>query len=384
MKQPRDLRWRLALMLMATLPAVVVALAVVTVLTLARLENSRHEFDIGSRNAASQLAAQLDYPLISGQPALAIPAIDNLLQQPGLLAVRIHDASGAIWLSRQQVGGYRDAVTHEVTAPVQLVSATDMGDDWLGQPTASNPRVLGHVVLVTSDAHLVSREWTLLSEGLLVALVLLLFCLVLAWLVADRLMRWQEARSRRILQARWSHDLRTPLSGVTGMLELLSTTPLDPEQQHYTQSALSASKQLDQRLSGPAAERVDQVGLPAASRDWAGRRVLVVEDDPVSARYAEIQLGSLQVAVSVVGTGAEALARAREPWHLVLVDGELPDMMADELRQAWPLDSDAMPVFVALTAHDDEALLARFQAAGLHATLPKPLRLGALLSSVPS
>lgn len=380
MKHPPDTSWRFALMLMATLPAAIVVMAVVTLLTQARLEDSRRDFDSHSRNVLHQLAAQLDYPLISGQPALAISAIENVLSQPGLHAVRIHDASGELWLFRQQAEAYDTSATHEISAPVQLVTTSAATDDWLAQPATTPTRIVGRVVLITSTTHLLSREWALLSQGLVVAAALLLLCLVMSWLMADRLMRWQQLHARKTLQARWSHDLRTPLSGISGMLELLNTTSLDEEQRHYLRSAMAASRDLGQQLSVTPSLPVDAVEVMPMAADWQGRQVLLVEDDPVSARYAEIQLNTLGVVTTVVGTGAQALARAGEPWHLVLVDGELPDMMADELRRAWPAHVDTMPLFVALTAHDDPALLRRFRAAGLQVTLSKPLRLAELMA----
>ncbi len=44
--------------------------------------------------------------------------------------------------------------------------------------------------------------------------------------------------------ANMSHELRTPLNGIFGMLQLASTTDLDPEQREYIETALSAGKGL--------------------------------------------------------------------------------------------------------------------------------------------
>jgi len=58
-----------------------------------------------------------------------------------------------------------------------------------------------------------------------------------------------------------------------------------------------------------------------------GRRVLVVEDNPVNQRVAALLLEKLGVAVSVANNGAEALdALGRERFDAVLMDCQMPEM----------------------------------------------------------
>jgi PAS domain S-box-containing protein len=49
--------------------------------------------------------------------------------------------------------------------------------------------------------------------------------------------------------ANMSHEIRTPLNGVLGMLQLISTTPLNEEQMEYLQNAIRSSKRLTKLLS---------------------------------------------------------------------------------------------------------------------------------------
>lgn len=56
-------------------------------------------------------------------------------------------------------------------------------------------------------------------------------------------------RAKSEFLANMSHDLRTPLNGIMGMLQLLGQTPVNSEQQEYIQTALKSSRRLTGLLS---------------------------------------------------------------------------------------------------------------------------------------
>jgi signal transduction histidine kinase/ActR/RegA family two-component response regulator len=58
----------------------------------------------------------------------------------------------------------------------------------------------------------------------------------------------EETRAKSELLATVSHDIRTPLNGIMGMLQLLEMSPLDPGQAQCVQDALHASKRLNRML----------------------------------------------------------------------------------------------------------------------------------------
>jgi CheY-like chemotaxis protein len=119
-------------------------------------------------------------------------------------------------------------------------------------------------------------------------------------------------------------------------------------------------------------------------RPGCGRRILLVEDDPVNRRQVAFLLQAHGYDVCVVGTALEAFAAAadRRP-HLILMDIQLPGM--DGLTATRDLKADPVtreiPV-IALTANamDEDALKAKD--AGCEGYLTKPCEQAQLLGEV--
>lgn len=129
---------------------------------------------------------------------------------------------------------------------------------------------------------------------------------------------------------------------------------------------------------------VDATAMPASIpppptvRRTDTPRVLLVEDNPVNQLVASEMLMSLGCTVRVANSGQESLrAMADEPFDLVFMDCQMPEMDGFEATRRWRLDealrgSTRLPV-VALTANailgDREDCLA----AGMDDYLPKPV-----------
>ncbi|MEL6451967.1 MAG: ATP-binding protein [Pseudomonadota bacterium] len=63
----------------------------------------------------------------------------------------------------------------------------------------------------------------------------------------DRAERTDQAKSQFLTVM--SHEMRTPLNGILGVLDLLSTTPLSPQQQRYARIATSSSEILLEQIN---------------------------------------------------------------------------------------------------------------------------------------
>ncbi|WP_380266570.1 ATP-binding protein [Hymenobacter caeli] len=128
-----------------------------------------------------------------------------------------------------------------------------------------------------------------------------------------------------------------------------------------------------------AAARAAAQVPPAAApghRAVRGRRVLLAEDNPVSAEVAQLLLAAHGVTVDVAATGAAALALFdARPYDAVLMDIQMPGMNGLEATarlRAHPDPVRAATPILALTANAFRADAEKYRAAGLNDTLAKP------------
>ncbi|TPG62960.1 ATP-binding protein [Hymenobacter nivis] len=127
-----------------------------------------------------------------------------------------------------------------------------------------------------------------------------------------------------------------------------------------------------------AAEQAAALAPPPAPAHGAmrGRRVLLAEDNPVSAEVAQLLLASHGVAVDVAASGAAALALfAAHAYDAVLMDIQMPGMNGLEATarlRAHPDPARAATPILALTANAFRADADKYRAAGLNDTLAKP------------
>lgn len=102
-------------------------------------------------------------------------------------------------------------------------------------------------------------------------------------------------------------------------------------------------------------------------------RLLLVEDDPVSAAFLREAASALPAQVAGAGTLAEATALAASTaFDLLLVDANLPDGRGESLLQALRARSDHTPA-LAHTATADDATRNRLLTAGFVDVLCKPI-----------
>ena len=116
--------------------------------------------------------------------------------------------------------------------------------------------------------------------------------------------------------------------------------------------------------------------VSAATGPFAGRRVLVAEDNPTNQRVAMVMIGKLGCDVDLAVDGRAAIEKVREgDYDLVFMDGQMPEIdgydAAREIR-GWGGAFEALPI-IALTASAGEDERQRSLAAGMSDHLTKPV-----------
>lgn len=122
----------------------------------------------------------------------------------------------------------------------------------------------------------------------------------------------------------------------------------------------------------------DQKSAPATK--LSGKRLLVVEDDPINRKLMVLLIGNMGYLVDAVDTGSGAIeALGETPYDLVLMDFHMPDMDGFQASRAIRFGTDSLPAsnvpIIAVTGctfHDD---LESCYNAGMNDYICKPLKI---------
>jgi signal transduction histidine kinase len=142
------------------------------------------------------------------------------------------------------------------------------------------------------------------------------------------------------------------------------------------------------QLPPTATPFADKLTSPPAAMlrgDLSTRRVLVVDDNPVNRRVAELMLKRAGCPVHLVAGGQEAvnaMSGAEGAFQIVLMDVEMPGMDGLEAtRQLRARHGDSLRI-VGMTSHSGSEKHAECRAAGMNTVLTKPLTQSALVAEL--
>jgi CheY-like chemotaxis protein len=112
-------------------------------------------------------------------------------------------------------------------------------------------------------------------------------------------------------------------------------------------------------------------------------QILLVEDSPLVVQALTLLLESGGHDVHAAGSVAEAVKKARAiPPDILLLDLTLPDGAGLHVLEVLRALDAAPPVTVALTGHDEPAVVARCEHAGCRAVLLKPVPTRELMARI--
>lgn len=304
----RDWSLRRRVFFLGLAPALFMMVLLLGYFLQARLSDAERELSGSGQLMARQLAASADYAVISGNVDSLSGQIDALLQQPGVVRVRVFASDGGLLLEKHSRRFHPGFSMRRYTASIESVALAGEVEDWLAPLEGTAPRVLGRVEISFSNDMALAREREILFTGLILGGLALAATFMLANAVAMRVRRPLEAvvamverleardfsarvnvdtggeigklgmhlnalahaldearnmqtrytqdlvnaramadranRAKSEFLAMMSHELRTPLNGVSGMLQLLESTSLDGEQKEYVHHAAQAGTDL--------------------------------------------------------------------------------------------------------------------------------------------
>lgn len=426
MKRLGSSRLRLGLILLATIPALLIMGLVLLATTLSRFQEANQQFDYSADKVTQQVASSVGLALKQNQPQQLDAMLTSLLDEPGVTAIRILDGHHKVWLSY----GSFPTDKPDLVKPRQLrlferSPAALLKREPVLQGGAA-PRVIGFVEIVFDPSGLSQREIGTLIQVIIIGLSALMIVAVIAWLIADRLssridrllsdghqqrhirrdqvrereLRWHQQAHLEQLWSSWSHDVRTPLHGVTGMLELLATTTLNPEQAHYLEQARAAADAMVDSLGqiertpselalGHDAQTAQDEPLSYSKQAWNRKRVLLIDTDPISQLLTRSIMEPWGVILTACATADLALRQRAAPCDLILVSDELVDMDAASFAEAWAAEGVSIsdlhdadedrprlsnPALVLMTQSSDPLRHEHYRQVGLEPVLVKPLR----------
>ena len=113
--------------------------------------------------------------------------------------------------------------------------------------------------------------------------------------------------------------------------------------------------------------------------------VLIVDDDPIACRHAQLVLEKIGIASELASSGKQAVEMVRlrharmEPYNLILVDWKMPEMDGVETTRRIRSEIGNESAIIILTAYRWDDVLEEALAAGVDSFLPKPLFAAAIL-----
>ncbi len=176
-------------LLLGLLPAILMFSLLIALFVWQRVDDAKIEVATVGELLTSQLAASIEYPVISGNFSLLEPLVESAISAPGVVRVSITALDGSILYQRQthayadleadDIAVYTRAVSHEQEALSEFSEFDDISDV---------PLEATDIAYVSIDlSHIAGRDRALMvvAKSVIFASIILFLCLLLARRMAN-------------------------------------------------------------------------------------------------------------------------------------------------------------------------------------------------------
>jgi len=146
-----------------------------------------------------------------------------------------------------------------------------------------------------------------------------------------------------------SHKLRTPLSGILGLLDVFEKNNLNPQQLEFMNDIEQCSHELLKEVD----ELIQKLHQPGPVKKLL--KILLVEDDPLLQKLTSIMLQKAGYDVDIAGNGRIAVDKFSNIYDVILMDLRMPEIDGFETTKVIrALEKDKLVPIIALTAEGHE------------------------------
>ncbi len=180
-----------------------------------------------------------------------------------------------------------------------------------------------------------------------------------------------------------SHKLRTPLTGVLGMTEILSQETLTQTQREYVEDIRQSGAQLLSAINDLFEETKTHTPIAKDAKTKSNnkeikKRILLVEDVLIVQKVHRMMLEKLDCRIDIASSGQQALALFRtNQYDAILLDIGLPDIsgidVATQVRDSKKANAN-IPI-IALTADATDEIQNECLTVGINVVATKPINI---------
>jgi signal transduction histidine kinase/CheY-like chemotaxis protein len=258
-------------LMLGLLPAFIMFTLLISLFVWQRINDAKVEVATVGQVLSSQLAASIEYPVISGNFSLLEPLVENALKAPSVVRVSITTPNGQI-IYQRQIGAYAALDREDVALYMSSVSQEQETFSEFSE-FDNNPIIRADIAYVSIElSHVLGRDRALLMVGksMVWASFILCICLLLAHRMANSVSRPIEKVSHalsKIARGELNSQIEVTASAEIGDLQK-GVNAMASALQHSQQAQAAAIQALEiERLKAVKANKAKSEFLAIVSHE---------------------------------------------------------------------------------------------------------------------